>query len=58
MIKDLITAAKYRFISGAHTELRAQNNRNRRVTMVSGNLVANTRNDHSGVSARVYKNGV
>lgn len=58
MIKDLITAAKYRFISGAHTELRAQNNRTRRVTMVSGNLVANTRNDHSGVSARVYKNGV
>lgn len=41
-----------------HTELRAQVNTRRSVTLLGGNLVANSRSDDSGVSARVYKNGV
>ncbi len=57
MITDIITPKKKLFLPGAHTELRAQNSRTRRVTSVQGNLVANTRTDISGVSARVYKNG-
>ena len=41
-----------------HAELRAQINTNRGVSIVSGNLVSNIRSESSGVSARVYKNGV
>ena len=41
-----------------HTELRAQCNSSRVVGMLGGNLVANQRVDQSGVSARVYQNGV
>ena len=57
MLNDNLTREAASFPSGAHTELRAQKNRTRRVTLLSGNLVANTRTDLSGVSARVYKNG-
>ena len=57
MLTDIITPKKQLFLPGAHTELRAQNSRTRRVVSVQGNLVANTRTDISGVSARVYKNG-
>ena len=46
------------FADGVHTELRAQENRRRWVTLVQGNLAANGREETSGVSARVYKNGV
>ena len=57
MIADIITPKKALFLPGAHTELRAQHSRTRRVTSVQGNLIGNTRTDISGVSARVYKNG-
>ena len=57
MIADIITPKKQLFLPGAHTELRAQNSRTRRVTCVQGNLLGNTRTETSGVSARVYKNG-
>lgn len=57
MLKDIFTGLKDRFPAGAHTELRGQVNRSRRVTLLGGNLVANARSDVSGVSARVYKNG-
>lgn len=56
MLKDLITYQKGLFRE--HTELRAQVNTRRAVTLLGGNLVANSRSDDSGVSARVYKNGV
>lgn len=56
MIKDLITPYK-NFLSD-HTELRAQVNTARSVAMLGGNLVGNSRCEESGVSARVYKNGV
>jgi len=41
-----------------HTELRAQVNTRRTVTLLNGNLVSNLRSDESGVSARVYMGGV
>ncbi len=42
----------------AHTEVRVQKNRSCRVTLLGGNLTANAKSETSGVSARVYKNGV
>lgn len=56
MLKDRITYHKSLFRE--HTELRAQINTRRAVALLGGNLVANSRSDDSGVSARVYKNGV
>lgn len=58
MLKDIVSAQKPFFEPGAHTELRAQVNRNRGVTLLSGNLTRNVRSDASGVCARVYENGV
>ena len=55
MLKDLIT--DYKVLFREHTELRAQVNTRRGVALLNGNLVANSRSDDSGVSARVYKNG-
>lgn len=57
LLKDIISGSKCLFAPGAHTELRAQLSRTRGVTLISGNLTSNTRNDISGVSARVYENG-
>ena len=58
MLNDVISKHKGAFASGVHTELRTQLNRSRRVIINGGDLVVNNRNDISGVSARVYKNGV
>ncbi len=58
MLNDIISRCGSLFPAGAHTELRAQLNRNRVVALVNGNLVSNTRTDASGVSARSYKKGV
>jgi TldD protein len=58
MLNDLISSKKNLFNDGVHTELRAQENRDRRIVLLSGNLTTNTRSETSGVSARVYKNGV
>ena len=58
MLQDLLNEQKALFTPGVHTELRGQNNRNRRVILLSGDVVANVRSDVSGVSARVYRNGV
>lgn len=58
MLQDILTEQKRFFPDGAHTELRGQVNRTRRVALLSGNLVQNARSDVSGVSARVYKNGL
>lgn len=56
MLKDLITYHKSSFKE--HTELRAQVSTRRVVRLIGGNLVTNQRSEESGVSARVYKNGV
>jgi TldD protein len=57
MLEDFISAKKELFEPGAHTELRAQKNRDRRVVLLSGDIVSNTRSESSGVSARVYRGG-
>ncbi len=57
MLQDLLSGQKAGFPPSAHTELRGQLNRSRRVSMLAGNIVSNSRADISGVSARVYKNG-
>ena len=58
MLQDLLNEQKKLFSPGVHTELRGQKNRNRRVILLSGDVLANVRSDVSGVSARVYRGGV
>lgn len=58
MLPDLLNEQKKLFAPGVHTELRGQKNRNRRTVLLSGDVLANVRSDVSGVSARVYRNGV
>lgn len=58
MLEDFISGKKSLFTTGVHTELRAQENKQRRVALVQGNLTANARLEKAGVCARVYKNGV
>ena len=58
MLKDILTKRKKDFAGGVHTELRAQINKTRGVSLLSGSLTTNVRSEVSGVSARVYKNGV
>ena len=57
MLQELFSGLKATFSASAQTELRGQLNRCRRVSMLAGNIVSNSRTDISGVSARVYKNG-
>ncbi len=57
MLEDFISAKKGLFESGAHTELRAQKNRDRRVVLLAGDIVSNNRSEASGVCARVYRGG-
>lgn len=58
MLEDILAGKKSLFATGVHTELRAQENRQRRVALVKGNIVGNSRTEVSGISARVCKNGV
>ena len=58
MLNDIVTGKKHLFSSGVNTELRAQKNLTRGVTILNGSLVANVRNENTGVSCRVYSNGV
>ncbi len=58
MLQDFLTDKKDWFSDGVHTELRAQANVTRGVSMMNGNLVGNVRNENTGVSARVYADGV
>ena len=56
--QDLIASKKSLFADNVHTELRAQENRYRSVSLVQGNLLGNSRSETSGICARVCKNGV
>ncbi len=58
MLNDILTGKKHLFGSGVNTELRAQRNLNRRVSILNGNIVSNVRNETAGVSCRVYSDGV
>ncbi len=58
MLQDNLKNKKSLFETGVSTELRAQENRNRFVTFLQGNMVSNGRSESSGIGARVCKNGV
>ncbi len=58
MLQEVFSGLASGFETGAHTELRGQLNRSRRVTLLKGSVVGNARSDVSGVSARVLKDGV
>ena len=55
MLQDLLSAHKGGFKD--QTELRAQVNTTRQVTILAGNMVANAQSAQGGVSARVYRGG-
>jgi TldD protein len=57
MLCDIFDARMPAFPEGRQTELRAQLNTARSVTLISGNLTT-FRSETAGVSARCYKNGV
>ncbi len=58
MLDNYLEGKTSLFADGVHTELRAQENRSRWVTLVQGNLASNGREETGGVNARVYRNGV
>ncbi len=58
MIEDLFESKKALFADGCRTELRAQENRQTKISLANGIITANTNTCASGVGARVYKNGV
>ena len=58
MLNDIYGSKKSSFEDSVQTVLRAQENRQRRVTFLKGNLVGNTRSESRGISARVCKNGI
>ena len=58
MLNDIITAKKSLFADGVQTVLRGQENRSRRVGLLNGDLIQNSRSEVRGVNARVYKNGI
>lgn len=55
MLFDLLRAQKDSFKD--YTELRAQVNSTKQVSLMAGNMVTNSQSSVSGVSARVYKGG-
>ena len=57
MIKDTNLAAFANRFS-EYTELRVQQNTNTRIGLLNGDVVSNTRSVDSGVSARVFKDGI
>lgn len=58
MQTDILSAVRKLIAPGSDTEFRSQCNRTRAVSLVSGNLAGNVRSENSGISARVYRNGV
>ena len=48
---------KYSDFFSAYTELRMQENKNNRISMVNGDVMGNSVSSSSGVSSRVYKEG-
>ena len=57
MLQDIFSGKKALFADGVQTVLRAHENRNRRVVLLKGNLVSNSRSSGRGISARVNNNG-
>ena len=57
MIADIITPQAKHFAEGVQSILRGHENRSRRVALLKGSLVQNSRSESRGISARVTKNG-
>ena len=57
MLQDIIGSKTALFADGMQTVLRGHENRNRRVVLLKGNLVQNSRSDAAGISARVNNHG-
>ena len=58
MLQDVIGSRTALFADGAQTVLRGHENRNRRVVLVKGNMVQNSRSEARGINARVNRNGM
>ncbi len=58
MLQDIFEKERALFEDGVQTVLRAQENRNRRVVILKGNIVQNSRSDSRGINARVGKDGL
>ena len=57
MLQDILSTKTSLFADGVQTILRGHENRNRRVVLLKGNMVQNSRSSSNGISARVNKNG-
>ncbi len=57
MIDDILASKRTLFADGVQTVLRGHENRNRRVVILKGNLVQNSRSESRGISARVNNKG-
>ena len=57
MLQDIISEKKGLFAEGLQTVLRGHENRTRRVVLLKGNLVQNTRSEGRGINARVNNHG-
>lgn len=57
MLQDYLQAYVNKYGFSGYTELRAQQNRNRGVSMLNGSLTANNSGTSRGLSARVVKGG-
>ena len=58
MLQDMIGNKRALFADGMQTVLRGQENRTRRVVLLKGNLVQNSRSETRGINARVNRNGI
>ena len=57
MLQDIIGAKKELFADSLQTVLRGHRNRSRRVVLLKGNLVQNSRSEGTGINARVNNHG-
>ena len=57
MLQDIIGSKKELFADGLQTVLRGHENRSRRVVLLKGNLVQNSRSEGAGMNARVNNHG-
>ena len=57
MLQDIIGEKKELFADGLQTVLRGHRNRSRRVVLLKGNLVQNSRSEGTGINARVNNHG-
>ena len=58
MLQDIIGAKAALFSDKGQTVLRGHENRNRRVVLLKGNLVQNSRSETRGINARVNLDGL